>query len=216
MVVRLRLWRAGQRNLAIYRVVAADSRRQPRGKFIEIVGRWARRSASRARPKLMDATAPRGPHTHAHTRAPSPSRSYNPHPNRNSGMQRHLRLNFDRVKYWLAVGAQPSERVAKLLGEVRGRARAALWRARLTRRGGARLYVRVQAGLLPPYPLRVKLPMSRVFELKQLAESSQGSKQEPGAQGASTAASSGAANVPPAAAAATAALAALCIPESVL
>ena len=29
----------------------------------------------------------------------------------------HVRLNVDRVKYWLSVGAQPSHRVAVLLGK---------------------------------------------------------------------------------------------------
>jgi small subunit ribosomal protein S16 len=27
-------------------------------------------------------------------------------------------LNFERVKYWLALGAQPSDTVARLLGQV--------------------------------------------------------------------------------------------------
>lgn len=42
--------------------------------------------------------------------------------------QKMVSLNVDRIKYWLSVGAQPSDSVAKLLGK---------------------------AGILPPYPQRV-------------------------------------------------------------
>jgi small subunit ribosomal protein S16 len=31
---------------------------------------------------------------------------------------KHISLNFDRIKYWLAVGAQPTDTVARLLGKV--------------------------------------------------------------------------------------------------
>lgn len=29
---------------------------------------------------------------------------------------KHMQLDFDRIKFWLAKGAQPSERVARILG----------------------------------------------------------------------------------------------------
>ncbi|KAK8820271.1 hypothetical protein WA577_006337, partial [Blastocystis sp. JDR] len=51
--------------------------------------------------------------------------TYNPIP-LDDGVK-ELRLNVDRVKYWLSVGAQPSQTVAVLLG---------------------------RAGILPPPPLR--------------------------------------------------------------
>ena len=41
--------------------------------------------------------------------------TYNPIPT-NNGMK-ELRLKEDRLKYWLSVGAQPSDRVAWLLGK---------------------------------------------------------------------------------------------------
>eukprot|EP00882_Tetradesmus_deserticola_P012489 GHRQ01013235.1.p3 GENE.GHRQ01013235.1~~GHRQ01013235.1.p3 ORF type:complete len:102 (+),score=25.97 GHRQ01013235.1:420-725(+) len=47
---------------------------------------------------------------------------------------KHIGLKFDRVKYWLAVGAQPSERVTRLLSK---------------------------AGLIPPPPLPPKFPKAQ-------------------------------------------------------
>mmetsp|Transcript_1265 Transcript_1265/g.3655 ORF Transcript_1265/g.3655 Transcript_1265/m.3655 type:complete len:107 (-) Transcript_1265:735-1055(-) len=41
--------------------------------------------------------------------------TYNPIPNR-AGMK-EIRLKTDRLKYWLGVGAQPSDRVSWLLGK---------------------------------------------------------------------------------------------------
>mmetsp|Transcript_87582 Transcript_87582/g.128104 ORF Transcript_87582/g.128104 Transcript_87582/m.128104 type:complete len:134 (+) Transcript_87582:3-404(+) len=40
--------------------------------------------------------------------------TYNPHPNKHN--EKIITINFDRVKHWLVVGAQPTERVAKILG----------------------------------------------------------------------------------------------------
>lgn len=51
--------------------------------------------------------------------------TFDPLPQRDGN--KHLSLNLERIKYWISVGAQPSERVAKLLG---------------------------QAGILPKAPLR--------------------------------------------------------------
>jgi small subunit ribosomal protein S16 len=42
--------------------------------------------------------------------------TYNPIPD-NNGIK-HVNLNIERVKYWLTVGAQPSEPVEKLLSKV--------------------------------------------------------------------------------------------------
>lgn len=41
--------------------------------------------------------------------------SYDPVPDREG--QKHISLNLERAKYWLGVGAQPSETVAKLLSK---------------------------------------------------------------------------------------------------
>ena len=59
----------------------------------------------------------------AHNRAPRDGKflevvgTYNPMANRDG--QKEIRLKMDRVKYWLSVGAQPSDRVAWLLGKFR-------------------------------------------------------------------------------------------------
>jgi small subunit ribosomal protein S16 len=42
--------------------------------------------------------------------------TYNPIPDKNG--TKHIELNWDRIKYWLGVGAQPSDRVAWLLSKV--------------------------------------------------------------------------------------------------
>ncbi|ORX58288.1 30S ribosomal protein S16 [Hesseltinella vesiculosa] len=39
--------------------------------------------------------------------------TYNPIPNDQG--QKEIKMNFDRIKYWLTVGAQPSETVERLL-----------------------------------------------------------------------------------------------------
>ncbi|KAI8059857.1 30S ribosomal protein S16 [Gongronella butleri] len=41
--------------------------------------------------------------------------TYNPLPNQHG--QKEIQMNFERVKYWLTVGAQPSETVEKMLVE---------------------------------------------------------------------------------------------------
>uniref|UniRef100_A0A6U3BLK8 30S ribosomal protein S16, chloroplastic n=1 Tax=Entomoneis paludosa TaxID=265537 RepID=A0A6U3BLK8_9STRA len=41
--------------------------------------------------------------------------SYNPIPNKAGNKE--IRLKTDRVKYWISVGAQPSDRVAWILGK---------------------------------------------------------------------------------------------------
>mmetsp|Transcript_11684 Transcript_11684/g.24136 ORF Transcript_11684/g.24136 Transcript_11684/m.24136 type:complete len:124 (-) Transcript_11684:121-492(-) len=40
--------------------------------------------------------------------------TYNPNPNKHD--EKLVTLNVERIKYWLVVGAQPTETVAKLLG----------------------------------------------------------------------------------------------------
>lgn len=41
---------------------------------------------------------------------------YEPIPDRHDGMK-HCQLNFERIKYWLSQGAEPSDRVSWLLGK---------------------------------------------------------------------------------------------------
>ena len=74
MAVVIRMMRAGAKKRPFYRIVAADSRRQRDGRFLEILGHY-------------------DPLTKPYT----------------------FKINEDRVKAWIANGAQPSEQAASLL-----------------------------------------------------------------------------------------------------
>lgn len=43
--------------------------------------------------------------------------SYDPTPEAGTG-SKYVQLNFERAKYWLSVGAQPTDTVSRLLGKV--------------------------------------------------------------------------------------------------
>ncbi len=75
-MVTIRLARGGAKKRPFYGIMVADSRRSPRGRFIERVG------------------------------------FFNP---RAVGGEERLRLDTERVEYWISKGAQPSDRVAALL-----------------------------------------------------------------------------------------------------
>jgi len=75
-MVTIRLARGGAKRRPFYGIMVADSRRSPRGRFIERVG------------------------------------FFNP---RAVGGEERLRVDTDRVEYWISKGAQPSDRVASLL-----------------------------------------------------------------------------------------------------
>jgi small subunit ribosomal protein S16 len=77
MSTRIRLARAGRRNLPFYHLVVADSRAARDGKFIENVGYYD--------PVVAD------------------------------DKENRLKVNGERIKYWLEVGAIPSDRVLFLL-----------------------------------------------------------------------------------------------------
>ncbi len=108
MVVRIRFTRLGRKGRPFYRIVAADSRSPRDGKFIEIVRLFPSRAAmlTRFAPQLG---------------------TYDPIASPDG--VKEVRLKADRVRYWMGVGAQPSETVAKLLGRV---------------------------SVLPPYPVRLR------------------------------------------------------------
>lgn len=80
MATKIRLARAGRRNLPFYHIVIADSRAPRDGKFIENIGYYD--------PILQGEAKGR------------------------------LNVNMERANYWLGVGAEPTERVAILLGKV--------------------------------------------------------------------------------------------------
>ena len=75
-MVTIRLARGGAKKRPFYGIMVADSRRSPRGRFIERVG------------------------------------FFNP---RAVGGEERLRVDAERVEYWISKGAQPSDRVASLL-----------------------------------------------------------------------------------------------------
>ena len=75
-MVTIRLARGGAKKRPFYGIMVADSRRSPRGRFIERVG------------------------------------FFNP---RAVGGEERMRIDTDRVEYWISQGAQPSDRVASLL-----------------------------------------------------------------------------------------------------
>jgi len=75
-MVTIRLARGGAKKRPFYGIMVADSRRAPRGRFIERVG------------------------------------FFNP---RAVGGEERLRVDTDRIEYWISKGAQPSGRVASLL-----------------------------------------------------------------------------------------------------
>ena len=75
-MVTIRLARGGAKRRPFYGIMVADSRRSPRGRFIERVG------------------------------------FFNP---RAVGGEERLRVDTDRIEYWVSKGAQPSDRVAALL-----------------------------------------------------------------------------------------------------
>jgi small subunit ribosomal protein S16 len=77
--VKLRLVRMGKKKQPTYRLVAADSRSPRDGRFLEVLGTYEPRGASRAAPETV------------------------------------LKVNNDRAVQWLHQGAQPTERVEKLL-----------------------------------------------------------------------------------------------------
>lgn len=75
-MVTIRLARGGAKKRPFYGIMVADSRRSPRGRFIERVG------------------------------------FFNP---RAVGGEERLRIDTERVDYWVSKGAKPSDRVASLL-----------------------------------------------------------------------------------------------------
>lgn len=100
MVVRLRLQRFGHRNLPFYRIVVADARAPRDGRFIERVSHirfcfdlvWL----------IQFIVIQLG--------------TYNPIPNKDN--VKEVTANVERCHYWMSVGAQPSDRVAWLLGKL--------------------------------------------------------------------------------------------------
>lgn len=92
-LVRIRLARFGRVNQPVYNIVIAQSRKPRDGKPIEVIGTY-------------NPIAPPGEKL--------PSGKVKPE-------RKKVELDFDRTKYWLSVGAQPTPPVIRLLK------RANLW-----------------------------------------------------------------------------------------
>jgi small subunit ribosomal protein S16 len=114
-VTRLRLARFGSRNRPFYRVVAIDSRKPRDAKPIEYVSPIFSVPARSVVPRYTS------PFVDALSIMPMPVLNkcvqigtYDPIPFGLDGAK-EVRLRIDRIKYWLAVGAQPSDRVSYLL-----------------------------------------------------------------------------------------------------
>ncbi len=78
-MVKLRLTRMGKKKNPFYRIVAADSRVQRDGRWIEHIGHYD---------PMKDPF--------------------------------DLKLDLERVDYWIGVGAQPTSTVARLIARARG------------------------------------------------------------------------------------------------
>jgi small subunit ribosomal protein S16 len=89
MSVKIRLSRGGTTNAPFYNIVATDSRSPRDGKFLEKLGFY--------NPNLSDRNNLKG------TKKAE------------TDLNKRLSFNEERVKYWLSVGAEFSETVAKLL-----------------------------------------------------------------------------------------------------
>ncbi|KAL0915680.1 hypothetical protein M5K25_016117 [Dendrobium thyrsiflorum] len=99
MVVRIRLSRFGCRNKPFYRVMAADSRSPRDGRHLEVLGYynplpaelsfWVSWKLTMLATVLLYVSGQDG--------------------------GKRMGLNFERVKYWLSVGAQPSDPVQRIL-----------------------------------------------------------------------------------------------------
>lgn len=124
MVVRIRLQRFGRHDRPFYRIVAADSRSPRDGRFIELV----RTDGAVSKPAVTDRTArarcppPSAPSQPASTcnREHAPSQNHHHHtqlgsydPIASKDGIKEVRIKGDRIKYWLSVGAQPSERCVR-------------------------------------------------------------------------------------------------------
>eukprot|EP00003_Mantamonas_plastica_P026278 TRINITY_DN5326_c0_g1_i3.p1 TRINITY_DN5326_c0_g1~~TRINITY_DN5326_c0_g1_i3.p1 ORF type:complete len:145 (+),score=19.66 TRINITY_DN5326_c0_g1_i3:38-436(+) len=103
MVVKLRLMRLGKKRNPFYRIVAIDSKRaRNSGRFLESVGTYDPSPVNYEgkRTKQYDYEGLMSFASNANTRD-----------------RKHIVLNTQRIKYWLSVGAQPTDTVKKLLGK---------------------------------------------------------------------------------------------------
>ncbi|KAL4856734.1 30S ribosomal protein S16-2 [Chlorella vulgaris] len=108
MVVRLRLARFGRKNFPFYRIFAADARCPRDGRHLEQLGHFDPIPGMQQRHQSMQsATQMLALLTMRILRVFCAGKDGN----------KSLGLNIERIQYWLSVGAQPSQTVARLLGQ---------------------------------------------------------------------------------------------------
>lgn len=86
-LVRIRLARFGRKNSPVYNIVVANSHKARDAKPIEVLGTYVPIPSPVTKRELKRGVIP----------------------------IKDVKLDFDRAKYWIGVGAQPSETVTKLL-----------------------------------------------------------------------------------------------------
>ncbi|CAI4053590.1 mitochondrial 37S ribosomal protein bS16m SKDI_16G2540 [Saccharomyces kudriavzevii IFO 1802] len=86
-LVRIRLARFGRKNSPVYNIVVANSHKARDAKPIEVLGTYVPVPSPVTKRELKKGVVP----------------------------IKDVKLDFDRTKYWIGVGAQPSETVTKLL-----------------------------------------------------------------------------------------------------
>ncbi|KAL2886073.1 ribosomal protein S16 [Ceratocystis lukuohia] len=96
MVVKIRLARFGRRNQPVYNIVVAQARTARNSRPLEVIGTYD--PIPRADPYAAAAAATQG--------APPPK------------LHKDIQLDLTRARYWLGVGAQPSEPAWRLLAMV--------------------------------------------------------------------------------------------------
>ena len=107
MTVRIRLARFGRRKEPFYRLVAADRRCPRDGRHLEVLGEYD--PIPSARPASLQ-TFLGYRKSFSSLRASSTTGNVT-----ETDGNKHLGLKPDRVKYWLSVGAQPTDTASRLL-----------------------------------------------------------------------------------------------------
>lgn len=117
MVVKIRFARFGRKDRAFYRMVAINSEKSREGQPLEYVSlsAWLQKDAGNGWRALLPRSV--GPHCDLWLRASAQLGTYDPIAMQKDGVK-EVRLRIDRIKYWLSVGAQPSEPAALLLSRV--------------------------------------------------------------------------------------------------
>ncbi|AAS54477.2 AGL013Wp [Eremothecium gossypii ATCC 10895] len=86
-LVRIRLARFGRRHSPVYNIVVANAHKATTRKPIEVIGTYDPIPSPLTREEVRAGVVP----------------------------TKDIQLDFDRAKYWIGVGAQPSETVTRLL-----------------------------------------------------------------------------------------------------